>query len=87
MKNNTSLTIFENYKIRRHYDEKTEMWYFSVIDIIAVLIEQSDFKKAKSYWTTLKNRFKNEGSELVTKCDRLKIHILCTYGIQYIYIK
>jgi DNA-damage-inducible protein D len=73
MKNNTSLAIFESYKIRRQFDEKTETWYFSVIDIVAALIEQSDFKKAKSYWTTLKNRLKNEGSELVTKCDQLKL--------------
>jgi len=53
-----SLAIFETYKIRRHYNEETEMWYFSVIDIVAALTEQEDFKKAKSYWTTLKNRLK-----------------------------
>ncbi|KKU08652.1 MAG: hypothetical protein UX09_C0015G0039 [Candidatus Uhrbacteria bacterium GW2011_GWE2_45_35] len=75
MKNNnqTSLAVFENFKIRRYYDKKTETWFFSVIDIVAVLTEQKDFKKAKSYWTTLKNRLKNEGSEVVTKCDRLKM--------------
>lgn len=74
MKNNhNSLAIFETHKIRRHYDEKTEIWYFSVIDIISALTEQLDFKKAKSYWTTLKNRLKREGSELVTKCDQLKM--------------
>ncbi|MEI6191252.1 MAG: BRO family protein [bacterium] len=68
-----SLAIFETYKIRRVYDEQKEVWYFSVIDIVAVLTEQVDFKKAKSYWTTLKNRLKQEGSELVTKCDQLKM--------------
>jgi len=74
MKNrNKSLAIFENFKIRRYYDEKTETWYFSVIDIIAALINQANFKRAKSYWTTLKSRLKNEGSELVTKCDQLKM--------------
>jgi hypothetical protein len=73
MKNNSSLAIFETHKIRRYFDEKTEIWYFSVIDIVAALTEQTDFKKAKSYWTTLKNRLKNEGSELVTKCDQLKL--------------
>jgi len=71
--NQSSLAIFENFKIRRHYDEKTETWFFSVIDIVAALIEQEDFKKAKSYWTTLKNRLKSEGSELVTECDQLKM--------------
>lgn len=73
MKNNTSLAIFETHKIRRYFDEKTETWYFSVIDIVAALTEQVDFKKAQSYWTTLKNRLKNEGSEVVTKCDKLKL--------------
>lgn len=73
MEKHKELIIFENFKIRRHYDEKAEVWYFSVIDIIAVLTEQTDHKKAKTYWTTLKNRLKNEGSELVTFCDQLKM--------------
>jgi len=73
MSDNKQITIFEGQKIRRHYDEKTEKWYFSVIDIVAVLTEQSDYNRAKSYWTTLKNRLKNEGSEVVTKCDQLKM--------------
>jgi len=68
-----SLAIFESFKIRRHYDEKKETWYFSVIDIVAALIEQTDFKKAQSYWTTLKNRLKKEGNQSVTKCDKLKL--------------
>lgn len=68
-----SLAIFENFKIRRLYDEQREKWYFSVIDIIVALIEQPDFKKAKSYWSTLKNRLKDEGSQLVTNCDQLKM--------------
>ncbi len=67
-----NLILFENNKIRRHYDEKTEQWFFSIIDIVAILIQQKDYNKAKSYWTTLKNRLKNEGSEVVTNCDQLK---------------
>jgi hypothetical protein len=70
---NTELTLFEDYNIRRLYDEKHEMWYFSVVDIIAVLIQQQNHKKAQSYWTTLKNRLKEEGSQVVTKCDQLKL--------------
>lgn len=70
---NKSLTIFETFKIRRLYDEEKEVWYFSVIDIIAVLTDQKVFKKAQSYWTTLKNRLKKEGSEIVTNCDKLKM--------------
>jgi len=72
-KNESSLAIFENFKIRRIYDEKNERWYFSVIDIVAALTDQRDFKRAKSYWTTLKNRLKGEGSEVITKCDQLKM--------------
>ncbi|MFA6526251.1 MAG: BRO family protein [Candidatus Buchananbacteria bacterium] len=70
---NKQITIFEGKKIRRHYNEKIETWYFSVIDVISALIDQSNFKKAQSYWTTLKNRLKHEGNESVTKCDKLKM--------------
>ncbi|HOX60483.1 MAG TPA: BRO family protein [Candidatus Magasanikbacteria bacterium] len=72
-KNRHSLAIFENFRVRRYYDEKTETWFFSVIDIVATLIEQRDFKKAQTYWTTLKNRLKKEGNQSVTKCDKLKL--------------
>lgn len=70
---NTNITLFEGKKIRKIYDEKKEKWYFSVIDIVWVLTEQDDYKKAKTYWTTLKNRLKNEWSEVVTNCDQLKL--------------
>jgi len=71
--NQNSLTIFETYKIRRIYDERKEIWYFSVIDIIAALTEQKNFQLARNYWKVLKNRLKKEGSETVTKCNRLKM--------------
>lgn len=70
---NTELTIFEDYNIRRHYDDKNEKWYFSVIDIIQVLIQQKDFQAARNYWKVLKNRLNKEGSESVTKCNQLKL--------------
>ena len=69
----SSLKIFEEKQVRSHWNEEQENWYFSVIDIVAVLTEQKDYKKAQSYWTTLKPRLKNEGSEVVTKCDKLKL--------------
>jgi len=72
MADNT-LTVFENYKIRRHYDEKEETWYFSVVDIIQVLIQQQDYQTARKYWNKLKERLKKEGSELVTNCHQLKM--------------
>lgn len=68
-----SLAVFENYKIRRHYDEQTETWYFSVVDILQVLIQQPDYQAARNYWKVLKNRLKKEGSESVTKCNQLKL--------------
>src|SRR3989338_6317575 len=68
-----SLAVFEDYKIRRVYDEESETWYFSVVDIIQVLIQQPDYQAARNYWKVLKNRLNKEGSESVTKCNRLKM--------------
>lgn len=68
-----SLAIFEAFKIRRHYDEEKEMWYFSVIDIVAALTDQSDFQIARKYWNKLKERLKKEGNESVTNCHQLKL--------------
>lgn len=67
------LTIFEDYKIRRFFDESTEAWFFSVVDIVQVLIQQPDYQAARNYWKVLKNRLKQEGSQSVTKCNRLKL--------------
>jgi DNA-damage-inducible protein D len=67
------ITFFEDYEIRRIYDEEKEAWYFSVIDIIQVLTQQPDYQAARNYWKVLKNRLKKEGSESVTKCNQLKL--------------
>jgi hypothetical protein len=72
MKDST-LSVFENYKIRRIYDEKTEKWFFSIIDIIQVLLQQDDYLKSRKYWNKLKERLKKEGSQLVTTCHQLKL--------------
>ncbi len=69
----SELTIFEDYKIRRIYDEDTETWFFSVVDIVKALIQQADYQSARNYWKVLKNRLKKEGSESVTKCNQLKL--------------
>ena len=71
MQNN--LTIFENFQIRRHFDAEKQQWYFSVIDIIAVLTEQVNLDKANNYWRKLKQRLKEEGSEVVTNCHGFKM--------------
>lgn len=70
---NTNPTIFEDYNIRRQYDEKNEMWYFSVVDIIQVLIQQKDYQTARKYWNKLSERLKSEGSQVVTNCHQLKL--------------
>jgi hypothetical protein len=65
--------IFEEHEIRRVYDEATETWWFSVVDIVQVLTQQSDYQAARNYWKVLKTRLSKEGSESVTKCNRLKL--------------
>lgn len=65
--------IFETHEIRRIYDEKTETWWFSVVDIIQVLTQQPDYQTARKYWNKLKERLGKEGSQLVTNCHQLKM--------------
>lgn len=65
--------IFEQYEIRRVYDEEKEMWFFSVVDIIQALIQQPEYQLARNYWNKLKERLRKEGNESVTNCHRLKL--------------
>ena len=69
----TKIALFKGNKIRRVWDEKKEKWYFSVVDIVQILAQQSDYQKARKYWNKLAERLNREGSEVVTKCHRLKI--------------
>ncbi len=73
-------TEFDGQSIRRVYDEATEIWWFSVIDVVQVLTQQPDDLTARKYWNQLKRRLGNEGSELVTNCHQLKM--LATDGKQ-----
>lgn len=67
------LTLFDNKRIRHIYDEEKEVYYFSVIDIVAILIEK-DYQSARKYWNKLAQRLRNEGSEqTVTNCHQLKL--------------
>lgn len=68
MKN--ELKVFEDTNIRSVYDEEKEKWFFSVVDVIAVLTESPEPRK---YWSVLKTRLKKEGSELTTICSQLKM--------------
>jgi len=69
----TDMALFEDYKIRRVYDEEMETWWFSVIDIVQVLTQQADYQTARKYWNKLKQRLSKEGSQSVTNCHRLKL--------------
>lgn len=66
----SALAIFEDFKIRRHYDEKTETWYFSIVDVIYALTQSKD---PLAYWRKLKQRLKEEGNQTVTNCHALKM--------------
>src|SRR3990167_6012934 len=66
----TKIAIFEEKKIRRHWDGKAEKWYFSVADVVGALSDSID---PLAYWRKLKERLKAEGSETVTKCHGLKM--------------
>ncbi|MBA3058602.1 MAG: Bro-N domain-containing protein [Gammaproteobacteria bacterium] len=66
-------TEFDGQSIRRVYDEDTETWWFSVIDVVQVLTQQPDDLTARKYWNQLKRRLANEGSQLVTTCHQLKM--------------
>ena len=65
--------VFEEREIRRVYDEKTETWFFSVVDIVQVLTQQPDYQAARKYWNKLQERLRKEGNESVTNCHRLKL--------------
>ena len=68
-----SATLFEQHQIRRLYDDATETWWFSVVDIVQALIQQPDQRTARKYWNKLKQRLGAEGSQLVTNCHQLKL--------------
>ena len=68
-----SIKLFGNDKIRAVWDDEQEKWYFSVVDVVAVLTESKDFQTARKYWNKLKQRLKEEGFEPVTNCHQLKM--------------
>ena len=65
-----AIALFEGKKIRKIWDDKSEKWYFSVVDVVRVLTDSED---ARNYWKVLKNRLNEEGNESVTKCNQLKM--------------
>lgn len=74
MTENDKLQMFEDQPIRTAWDEEREEWYFSIVDAVAVLTEQTDPRKASTYWAVMKKRLKDEGAdELLTNCKQLKM--------------
>lgn len=73
MVNKNSIKLFDGDKIRAVWNDEQEKWYFSVVDVVAVLTESKDFQTARKYWNKLKQRLKEEGFEPVTNCHQLKM--------------
>jgi len=72
MEMNTSIKLFENKKVRVEWDSDEEKWYFSIVDVVAVLTD-NDYKTARKYWNKLAQRLREEGNESVTNCHQLKL--------------
>ena len=68
-----NIKLFEDKKVRSHYDSEKEIWYFSVVDIVGILTNQPSVSRARNYWKVLKSRLLKEGNELVTNCNQLKM--------------
>ena len=74
MGQNDKIQLFESKRIRTAWDEETEEWYFSIVDVVAVLTDQPDQRGASNYWAKLKQRLKEEGADqLLTNCQQLKM--------------
>ena len=74
MSQNDKIQLFEDKRIRTAWDEEKEEWYFSVVDVVAVLTDQPDARHASTYWAVLKKRLNNEGADqLLTNCKQLKM--------------
>jgi hypothetical protein len=73
MEKKHEIKLFEQKKVRTLWDEEQEKWYFSIVDVIAVLTDQPSHQGARNYWKVLKNRLLKEGNETVTNCNQLKL--------------
>lgn len=67
-----ALQLFEERKVRSVWDNEQEKWYFSIVDVVAVLTD-NDYQGARNYWKVLKNRLLAEGNQTVTNCNQLKL--------------
>ena len=70
MTKDEAVKIFNRQRVRTHWDEEAEKWYFSIVDVVAILTDSAD---ARKYWSKLKQRLRAEGNETVTNCHQLKM--------------
>ena len=73
MNKKQEIKLFEEQKVRMEWDDEKEQWFFSIVDVCAVLTESKDYLTARKYWNKLKQRLKEEGNETVTNCHQLKM--------------
>ena len=74
MAQNDQIQLFENKRIRTAWDAEKEEWFFSIVDVVAVLTDQPDARHASTYWAVLKKRLNDEGAgQLLTNCKQLKM--------------
>ena len=73
MSKENNIQLFQNQKVRTHWDEEQGEWFFSIVDVVAILMNQQNFQTARKYWNKLKERLKKEGNETVTNCHQLKM--------------
>ncbi|MDA3840761.1 MAG: Fic family protein [Patescibacteria group bacterium] len=82
MNHKISIRFFDDREVRAVWDEKNNKWWFSVLDIIAVLTDQDDYAKARNYWKYLKAKLKKENSQVVSATTQLKL--LASDGKRYL---
>ena len=73
MNQKQSIQLFQDSRVRTVWDEEQEKWYFSVVDVVGILVDSVDYQTARNYWKVLKHRLLKEGNEMVTSCNRLKL--------------
>ncbi len=73
MDKKNKLQLFQEQSVRTHWDDNLEKWFFSIVDVVAILMDQRNFQTARKYWNKLKERLKKEGNETVTNCHQLKM--------------
>ncbi|MGE3550813.1 MAG: Bro-N domain-containing protein [Geobacter sp.] len=67
------ITLFDNREVRQIWDDQTEKWWFSVVDVIEILTDQPSHDRARKYWSVMKTRLRQEGAEPTTICSQLKM--------------